>query len=449
MGQDDTPDNYGYGYGSGNDKPELADLSECFDHAFPELDESVEQDHIDAFDTPEPEEHGDAHVHGDTEDALPASGYGLGAHPGFDEAPDDLEEPDAHDYGQHAQKPVEPVLPDAGNDDGPPAGNTPNDHGVSEPIQSKPTQKPGGTDRSWQAPLAVYDFYGAHRRHKPIKSDFTGHVRTVRVRLRARREAPIYIRKWRNIHQLDVYAMPEDQRYAKVSHSGKIFDFDEVLFSVESVKGLYRSLFPAKAAVADAVQRVDLITAARLRRGKGRRFSPVSIFLAYADADLSSAPLFYFLGGADILGSPRVLYCGDDMGPIYGVGGFPYTNLACSSNFYTGLIEMENNVDPKTVNLVIFRRGDTQRASHLNVWIDIRRKDPRSLTRWVLSPLDRQLEAAKRIHTIAQGMNCTFKNPAIQEALGNNGRLLDWTDAPKQRGGEVKAGYSGCKKKGD
>lgn len=269
----------------------------------------------------------------------------------------------------------------------------------------------------------LYKLAAVHSRREPITSKFTGECQAVRISLPA---TPV----------------------AKDSYVGTFFGKveagDHLLFSVAQVREHYEQVTGKSA----KVERVDLITGAR---HLGRRFSPVSIYLAYSQTEDDSLPCFYILEGGSASGQPKALYVATDMSAsIHQKSGFSFTPLTCSNNWYKGGIEMKTDMrHPARVFLTSSQERDGSfDYIDLSVTYTII-KDPRR----VIAPFELQVEAAMRVLAIAEQIGCELRTGGgggMQPVLGPIAEaVIPWDIKPR---GSTNAGerarYCGCPKSG-
>lgn len=269
----------------------------------------------------------------------------------------------------------------------------------------------------------LYKLAAVHSRREPITSKFTGECQAVRVKLPA---------------------TPVDKDSYVGTFFGKVEAGDHLLFSIQQVREHYASVTGRTV----ALERVDLITGAR---HLGRRFSPVSIYLAYtSDAD-DALPCFYILEGGSASGQPKALYVGKDMDTkILQQAGFSFTPLTCKQNWYKGGIEMKTDMrHPARVFLTSSQERDGKfDYIDLSVTYTVV-KDPRR----VIAPFELQVEAAMRVLAIAEQMGCELKTGSgggLQPVLGPIAEsTIPWDIKPR---GSTNAGerarYCGCPKTG-
>lgn len=248
----------------------------------------------------------------------------------------------------------------------------------------------------------VYRLAAKHQRGEPIISEFTGHCQAVRVTL-PRQKPPTgsYIGTW----------------------IGTVEAKDHLAFSIEEIEQWYAKVFDRER----DLQRVDLITGARFR---GRRFSPVSIYLGYGKT--TGTPDFYFLEGGSASGHPEAMYCArhlDDV--IHQQSGFSFTPFACKSNWYEGGLTLtEDKREPTCVYLTAAQGREGQHA-YLRLTVSYERD--RELRR-VIHPFESQVEAAMRVLAIAEQAGCELRRgqgEVLEYTLGPIARaVLPWEERP-------------------
>ncbi|MFV8756041.1 DUF1365 family protein [Nannocystaceae bacterium ST9] len=326
--------------------------------------------------------------------------------------------------------------PNAGDvPDDPNAGEGPEEE--SDDVQFEPTglgarsSPVRPSDRPWNEwdrrrakdKYTLYRLDAKHVRREPIKSAFTGQCQAVRVTLPAN---------------------PIDKDSYIGTFIGKVEARDHLLFSVKEVREFHERTFGKPI----AVERVDLITGARYL---GRRFSPVSIFLAYAKADRPDQPCFFVLEGGSASGQPKALYAAKDMTTlVHQKAGFSFTPLTCANNWYKGGVEMKPDMEhPARVFLTSAQQADGKfDYIDLSVRYTVS-KDPRR----VIAPFELQVEAAMRVLAIAEQIGCELKQGSgggMQPVLGPMAEAtLPWDTKPQ---GSTNAGerarYCGCPKTG-
>src|SRR5690606_5746484 len=157
----------------------------------------------------------------------------------------------------------------------------------------------------------IYELRAKHWRSEPITAEFTGECQAVRVTLPQKKPpADGFVGTW----------------------IGTVEVKDHLAFSIDEIQQWYTRAYGGSRPLA----RVDLITGARFR---GRRFSPVSIYLGYYDR--LGEPAFYFLEGGSAAGNPEAMYVARDLeSTINTQAGFRFTPFACETNWYDGGLEM-------------------------------------------------------------------------------------------------------------
>jgi hypothetical protein len=268
----------------------------------------------------------------------------------------------------------------------------------------------------------VYDLVAKHERSKPIRAGFTGNCQSVRVRLPlAKPPADAFIGTW----------------------IGTVEAKDHHAFSVEQVADYYERACGERPALA----RVDLITGARFR---GRRFSPVSIYLAYRDAGSRAKPCFYLLEGGSAAGRAEAMYVSRSIeSGIKCKAEFAFTPFACPNNWYEGGLVMSQNLrEPACVYLTVAQTRDG-RQQYLKLSITYERD--RELRR-VIHPFELQVEAALRVLAIADEAQCQLKVGAggvLQHSISPLVRsLIPWDEQPSgTTTPQERAQFCGCPKK--
>lgn len=258
----------------------------------------------------------------------------------------------------------------------------------------------------------LYAVSARHHRVKPFESDWVGHTQAVRVTIpRTRAEAePIW------------------------TYLGVVKADDHLMFSIDEVAAGYREMFGTEPKLA----RVDLITGAR--HYDLDRFSPLSVYLAYAHAD-DKHPSFYVYESGSALGNPAVLYWAQSMtAKIVAKGGFQFTPFSCPDDWYTGKLIMNRaKTEPSMLSVSISQTKDGGRH-----YIDLTASYAVVEPGKVVWPVAMQIQAALRVFAIAQGMGC--KLDVWEWGLGQIARsTFEWIAEPPQRGRAD--GYSGCSRK--
>ena len=264
----------------------------------------------------------------------------------------------------------------------------------------------------------VYRLHAEHSRTKPITSKFTGECQSVRVRLPATR--------------------PPSDRYIG-TYLGRVEVGDHLLFSIQEVAAAYRERF----GTAPPIERVDLITGARFM---GRRFSPVSCFLAYKPS--SSRPSFYILEGGSASGQPRSLYIAQDLDtPIHQRAGFRFTPMSCDNFWYTGGLELDAAGHPKQVSVRVCRAAVSTRGFFELEVRYAREQNPRR----VISPFGLQVEAAMRVLAITEQAGCELEvgDGGMAQPIGGpiGEAALKWDIKPKGKPTQAeRKQFCGCPK---
>jgi hypothetical protein len=265
----------------------------------------------------------------------------------------------------------------------------------------------------------IYHLQAKHTRGEPITSAFTGRCQSVRVTLpRQKPPSDAYIGTW----------------------IGTVEAKDHLLFSVDEVEQLYAKVFNRER----SLQRVDLLTGARFR---GRRFSPVSIYLGYGNA--SGKPDFYFLESGSASGHPEAIYCARTLdATIHRQAGFRFTPFACAANWYEGGLELsEDTREPACVYLTVAQAQD---GKHQYLRLVVTYDRDRELRR-VIHPFELQVEAALRVLAIAEQSGCKLQRgdgAVLEQTLGPLTRtLLPWDERPSGTATPAaRARYCGCPK---
>jgi hypothetical protein len=268
----------------------------------------------------------------------------------------------------------------------------------------------------------TYRLHATHSRSQPIESKFTGECQSVRVTLPLRKP------------DLDSYIG---------TYIGRVEAADHLLFSVDEVCRAYE----LRHGTPPLVERVDLITGARFM---GRRFSPVSCYLAYADANALGSPSFFILEGGSASGKPKALYVARNMDTVlHEQSAFQFTPLSCSQNWYTGGLSVAPDGHPTRVHLTSAQERD---GSHgyfaLEVTYAVEQKPKR-----VISPLNLQIEAAMHVLAIAEQTGCDLglgSGGGMQLVLGPAAEdSMVWDTRPKGRATMSERNrYCGCPRSG-
>jgi hypothetical protein len=268
----------------------------------------------------------------------------------------------------------------------------------------------------------TYRLHATHSRSQPIESKFTGECQSVRVSLPRNK--------------------PDPDSYIG-TYLGRVEAADHLLFSVDEVCRAYE----LRHGTPTPIERVDLITGARFM---GRRFSPVSCYLAYASAAALGSPSFYILEGGSASGKPKALYVASNMAAVlHEQSAFQFTPLACSENWYTARLSLAPDGQPKTVHLTSAQARD---GSHgyfaLEVSYAVEQRPKR-----VISSLNLQIEAAMRVLAIAEQAGCELglgRGGGMQPVLGPAAEAtMSWDVRPKGRATMTERNrYCGCPKSG-
>lgn len=268
----------------------------------------------------------------------------------------------------------------------------------------------------------TYRLHATHNRSQPIDSKFTGECQSVRVSLP------------RNKPAADSYIG---------TYLGRVEAADHLLFSIDEVCRAYE----LRHGTPPTIERVDLITGARFM---GRRFSPVSCYVAYTDANALGSPRFFILEGGSAAGKPKALYVAQDMDMVlHEQSAFQFTPLSCSQNWYTGGMSVTPDGHPATVHLTSAQERD---GSYGYFALEVRYAVEQQPKR-VISSLNLQIEAAMRVLAIAEQAGCEL-------GLGNGGGMqmmlgpaaqdsMSWDIRPKGRATMSERNrYCGCPKSG-
>jgi hypothetical protein len=216
------------------------------------------------------------------------------------------------------------------------------------------------------------------------------------------------------------------------THLGVVKQDDHLIFSVDEVKARYAEVFGGSP---PNIARVDLVTGARDL--DLARFSPLSIFFAYEN-EADSVPTFYFLESGNVSGRPEVLYYAPKMGEaIFAQAGFAFTPFACSQNWYTGTLQMnEAGTEPTSVSISIAQEKNGQRH-YLTVSVGYEEAEPGP----VIFPGAQMIVAVLRV--FALGLGLELDRGILGRALGEFSlRHTDWQIAPPKTG--EADGYCGC-----
>jgi hypothetical protein len=174
---------------------------------------------------------------------------------------------------------------------------------------------------------------------------------------------------------------------------------------------------------------VDLITGARFR---GRRFSPISIYLGYEATAPGAKPTMYMLEGGSASGKPEALYMARTIdGDIKTQSGFKFTPFSCSTNWYEGGLAMDSTLsEPTCVYLSAALERD---GRHEYFKLSVAYARDHELER-VVHPFELQVEAAMRVLAIADETGCKLRvgnGGVLQHSLGPVARaLIPWEERP-------------------
>jgi hypothetical protein len=248
----------------------------------------------------------------------------------------------------------------------------------------------------------IYKLQAKHTRGEPIISEFTGNCQAVRVTLpRQKPPADAFIGTW----------------------IGTVEAKDHLAFSVEEIEQWYAKEFDRER----DLQRVDLITGARFR---GRRFSPVSIYLGYGK--VSGKPDFYFLEGGSASGHPEAMYCARHLDVVINTqSGFRFTPFACNSNWYEGGLALSE--DKREPACVYLSASQSKEGQHQYLRLVVTYDRDRDLRR-VIHPFELQIEAAMRVLAIAEQAGCQLargEGGVLEHTLGPlTSALMPWDERP-------------------
>ncbi len=250
----------------------------------------------------------------------------------------------------------------------------------------------------------IYRLAASHTRKKPIQSKFIGNCQSVRVTL--------------------PYAKPDRDAYIG-TWIGPVEARDHLLFSVEEVIDAHAKQFGVRLPLV----RVDLITGARFR---GRRFSPISIFLGYESSAENAKPTVYMLEGGSASGKAEALYLARKIdGDIKAQSQFKFTPFSCPSNWYEGGLALDAaSKEPACVYLTAaLTRDGRHEYLELSVNYEVD-PDPKR----VVHPFELQVEAAMRVLAIADETGCPLRvggGGVLQHSLGPVARaLIPWEVRP-------------------
>lgn len=250
----------------------------------------------------------------------------------------------------------------------------------------------------------IYRLAASHSRQKPIHSEFIGNCQAVRVSL--------------------PYAQPDRDAFIG-TWLGPVEAKDHLLFSVEEAIQRYSQHFGRRLPLV----RVDLITGARFR---GRRFSPISIYLGYESIDADAKPTMYMLEGGSAAGKPKALYFAQTIeSGIKSQSNFEFTPFSCNANWYDGGLAMDAALaEPQCVYLSAALERDG-RHEYFKLSVNYERdNDPDR----VVHPFELQVEAAMRVLAIADETGCKLRvggGGVLQHSLGPVARaLIPWEQRP-------------------
>lgn len=256
----------------------------------------------------------------------------------------------------------------------------------------------------------LYKLMAEHSRVAPFSAAFVEECQAVRVTLPQSRENCDAI--W--------------------THLGVVKQDDHLIFSVDEVKARYAEVFGGPP---PNIARVDLVTGARDL--DLARFSPLSIFFAYAK-ESDAVPLFYFLESGSVTGRPEVLYYAPKMGEaIFAQAGFAFTPFACSQNWYTGTLQMNDaGTEPTSVSISVAQEKNGQRH-YLTVSVGYEVAEPGP----VIFPGAQMIVAVLRV--FALGLGLQLDRGLLGRALGEFSlRHTEWQITPPKTG--EADGYCGC-----
>ena len=267
----------------------------------------------------------------------------------------------------------------------------------------------------------IYKLAASHKRGRPIKSEFTGKCQSVRVRLPATKaSSDAFIGTW----------------------LGTVEAKDHLVFSIAEVEDTYERTFSHRY----DLKRVDLITGARFR---GRRFSPVSIYLAYGSDAPTAKPIFYMLEGGSAAGKPEALYVSRRMDTeIHTKADFKFTPFACAANWYSGGLAMSQDLSEPACVYLDAAQTQSGAREYLKLSV-IYERDTRM--KRVVHPFELQIEAAMRVMAIADEIGCqleTGNGGVLQHSLGPIARaLMPWDERPNGTTTPAERdAYCGCPK---
>lgn len=248
----------------------------------------------------------------------------------------------------------------------------------------------------------IYKLHAKHERSEPIRSEFTGQCQAVRVTLpRQKPPTDAFIGTW----------------------IGTVEAKDHLAFSIEEIEAWYQKAFNRER----SLRRVDLITGARFR---GRRFSPVSIYLGYGTS--TDKPDFYFLEGGSASGRPEAMYCARHLDDVINAqSGFRFTPFACSHNWYEGGLALsQNKREPACVYLTA---SQSEAGEHKYLRLTVTYDRDLEMRR-VIHPFELQIEAAMRVLAIAEQSGCQLERgegKLLEQTLGPLAQaLMPWDERP-------------------
>lgn len=263
----------------------------------------------------------------------------------------------------------------------------------------------------------IYSIVARHHRVEPYEADWKGKgCQSVRVTLPQSKDSA-----------QDIW-----------THVGVVKPGDHLLFSIDETVAHYQNAFGR----APTVGRVDLITGAR--HLDIARFSPISIVLAYTNAE-DTTPAFYFLESGSAQGNAAALYYAPDIGSdIHTQADFRFSPMACKTNWYAGGLSMDaQGVEPTQVYNKVAQNKDGART-YLHLAADYTVIQPDTVA-W---PVSAQIEATLRVFALARGMGGEvlgdgFILDEVEEALARCAlEILDWDVEPPTSG--TAEGYFGC-----
>jgi hypothetical protein len=250
----------------------------------------------------------------------------------------------------------------------------------------------------------IYKLAASHHRHKPIAAKFMGNCQSVRVTL--------------------PYAKPDSDAFIG-TWIGPVEAKDHLIFSVEEAIAQYSQAFAQR----PRLTRVDLITGARFR---GRRFSPISIYLGYESSAADAKPTLYMLEGGSASGKPEAMYVARTIdSDITTQSNFKFTPFSCNANWYEGGLAMNDaRSEPTCVYLsAALNRDGRNEYLKLSVSYELDRDPDR-----VVHPFELQVEAAMRVLAIAEQAGCELRRGeggVLEQTLGPIARaVMPWDERP-------------------